>query len=137
MRATSTSCSTPPRTRRPLPEDPTMPDTPLRAAATLAELEQPAGFQRRHIGPDEAEQREMLRALGFDARAQLIDAVIPSAIRRKGAMGIGEPTGEGEALTKLRRIAEKNRVFKSFIGQGYYETYTPGVILRNVFQNPA
>jgi glycine dehydrogenase len=52
-------------------------------------------------------------------------------------MGLGAPRTEGEALSRLRRIAEKNAVFKSYIGQGYYETHTPGVILRNVFQNPA
>src|SRR5206468_3255678 len=75
--------------------------------------------------------------LGFASRAELIDATVPAAIRRKSPMGIGEPRTEGEALGELRRIAEKNRLFKSFIGQGYYETYTPGVILRNVFQNPA
>jgi glycine dehydrogenase len=56
---------------------------------------------------------------------------------RRGAAMTSAPETEGEALARLRRIAEKNLVFKSYIGQGYYETYTPGVILRNVFQNPA
>ncbi len=115
-----------------------MPDT-YRASArqTLPELEDHGAFERRHIGPDPAEQAAMLRALGFESRAALIDAVVPAAIRRKGVMDLGEPRTEGEALSRLRRIAEKNVVFKSYIGQGYYETYTPGVILRNVFQNPA
>jgi glycine dehydrogenase len=116
-----------------------MPDTPIRnrARESLEQLEDHGAFQRRHIGPDPADQAAMLRALGFDSRAALIDAVIPPAIRRKSPLELGEPRSEGEALSSLRRIAEKNRVFKSYIGQGYYETYTPGVILRNVFQNPA
>src|SRR6266849_109782 len=110
-----------------------MPDTPIRnrARETLAQLEDHGAFQRRHIGPDAADQAAMLRTLGFDSRAALIDAVIPRAIRRKSPLELGEPR------SSLRRIAEKNRVFKSYIGQGYHETYTPGVILRNVFQNPA
>ncbi len=116
-----------------------MPDTPQRASArqSLPELEDHAAFERRHIGPDPGEQAAMLGALGFESRAALIDAVVPAAIRRKSAMDVGAPHTEGEALSALRRIAEKNLVFKSYIGQGYYETYTPGVILRNVFQNPA
>ncbi len=116
-----------------------MPDTPARPqiSASLGDLEDHGAFQRRHIGPDAADQAAMLATLGFDSRQALIDAVVPKAIRRKRAMDVGEPRSEAEALTHLRAIAEKNQVFKSFIGQGYYETHTPGVILRNVFQNPA
>jgi glycine dehydrogenase len=104
---------------------------------TLAELEDPGAFERRHIGPDIADEAAMLGVLGFGSRAALIDAVVPAAIRRRSSMHVGAPRTEGEALSALRRIAEKNTVCKSYIGQGYYETYTPGVILRNVFQNPA
>ena len=114
-----------------------MPDTPVSSRATLEELEDHGAFQRRHIGPDAADEAVMLGVLGFGTRAELIDAVVPAAIRRRDAMGIGAPRAEGEALARLRGIAEKNLVFKSFIGQGYHETYTPGVILRNIFQNPA
>ena len=116
-----------------------MPDTPVRPhlSASLGDLEDHGAFQRRHIGPDAADQVAMLSALGFDSREALIDAVVPKSIRRKHAMEVGEPRSEAEALTHLRVIAEKNQVFKSYIGQGYYETHTPGVILRNVFQNPA
>ena len=116
-----------------------MPDTPLRSDqhASLAQLEDHGAFQRRHIGPDADDQAAMLATLGFASRAALIDAVIPASIRRKRAMDVGAPRTEGEALSALRRIAERNHVFKSYIGQGYYECYTPGVILRNVFQNPA
>ena len=117
----------------------TMPDMPIAAASmpTLAELEDHGAFARRHIGPDADDQAEMLAALGFGSRAELIDAVVPASIRRKQPMDIGAARTEGEALSTLRRIAEMNQVFKSYIGQGYYATYTPSVILRNVFQSPA
>ena len=114
-----------------------MPDIPARSAATLTELEDHAAFQRRHIGPDLQDEAAMLATLGFASRAALIDAVIPPAIRRKDAMGLGPATTEGAALSALRRIAETNEIYKSYIGQGYYATNTPGVILRNVFQSPA
>jgi len=114
-----------------------MPDTPVLRKATLADLEDHGAFARRHIGPDAAERAEMLGTLGYASLDELIDAVVPAAIRRRAPMGIGAPRTEGEALAALRAIAEKNLVFKSYIGQGYYQTYTPGVVLRNVFQNPA
>jgi glycine dehydrogenase len=116
-----------------------MPDTALTATepVPLEALEDHAAFERRHIGPDADDEAQMLALLGFASRATLMDAVVPKSIRRKSGMGIGAPRTEGEALSALRRIAEKNEVFRSFIGQGYYETHTPGVILRNVFQNPA
>jgi len=118
---------------------------PMNAAArgnrpTLAELEARDAFAARHIGPDAAEQQHMLKVLGYDTRAALIDAVVPAAIRRRDGMPLGEftePLTEEAALAKLRGLAGKNRVLKSFIGQGYYNTLTPGVILRNIFENPA
>ena len=115
------------------------PDTHLHAgiAASLAELDESAAFQRRHIGPDECDQEQMLALLGFASREALIDAAVPCAIRRKTRMDVGDPRGEGEALDALRRIAQKNQLFKSYIGQGYYGTHTPGVVLRNVFHSPA
>ncbi|QET03291.1 aminomethyl-transferring glycine dehydrogenase [Cupriavidus pauculus] len=117
---------------------------PTNAAAQsrpkLAELEARDAFAARHIGPDSAEQRHMLKVLGYESRAALIDAVIPAAIRRRDGMPLGEftaPLTEEAALAKLRGLASKNKVFKSFIGQGYYNTLTPGVVLRNIFENPA
>ncbi|CAG2149941.1 aminomethyl-transferring glycine dehydrogenase [Cupriavidus plantarum] len=117
---------------------------PTNAAAqsrpTLAELEARDAFSARHIGPDSAEQRHMLKVLGYETRAALIDAVIPAAIRRRDGMPLGEftaPLTEEAALARLRGLAGKNKVFKSFIGQGYYNTLTPGVVLRNIFENPA
>lgn len=107
---------------------------------TLAALEARDAFAERHIGPSSDEQATMLATLGYASRAALIDAVIPPAIRRRDGMRLGEftqPLTEEAALAKLRGIAGQNRVAKSLIGQGYYGTHTPGVILRNILENPA
>jgi len=116
-----------------------MPDTPIRRAAraTLAELEDHGAFRRRHIGPGAEERSAMLAALGYASTAELVDAAIPRGIRRRAPMELGAPRTEGEALSALRLVAGQNQVFVSYIGQGYYGTYTPTVIQRNVFQNPA
>jgi glycine dehydrogenase len=104
---------------------------------SLAVLEQHGDFVDRHIGTSEAEQAAMLKTLGFDSRAALIDAVVPPAIRLTRPLALPPAKGEQEALDALKAIARKNRVPKSFIGQGYYGTLTPAVILRNVMENPA
>src|SRR5262249_15449258 len=104
---------------------------------TLGELEQHRGFVDRHIASTEADQAEMLHALGFGARAELMDAIVPPAIRTRRPLALAGAKGEQEALDALKAIARENRVMKSFIGQGYYGTLTPGVILRNVLENPA
>lgn len=112
----------------------------LAARPTLAELEARDAFAERHIGPSPDEQAAMLATLGYASRAALIDAVIPPAIRRQDGMPLGEftqPLTEEAALAKLRGIAGQNRVVRSLIGQGYYGTHTPGVILRNILENPA
>ncbi|SFN04394.1 glycine dehydrogenase [Formivibrio citricus] len=103
----------------------------------LAQLEQRDDFIRRHIGTTDAEQQHMLAAIGYESRQTLIDAVIPAVIRRDAPMPLPAPRPENEALAELKALAARNQVFKSFIGQGYYGTHTPGVILRNVLENPA
>ncbi|HEU4845511.1 MAG TPA: aminomethyl-transferring glycine dehydrogenase, partial [Burkholderiaceae bacterium] len=107
---------------------------------SLTQLEARDAFLARHIGPDAAEQQAMLSVLGYASRAALIDALVPANIRNQGALPLGQysaPMPEQEALGKLKAIAAKNQVLKSLIGQGYYNTHTPGVILRNIFENPA
>jgi glycine dehydrogenase len=107
---------------------------------TMDELEARNAFASRHIGPDEAEQKLMLNLLGYASRDALIDAVVPASIRRRDGMSLGPFTDaltEEAALAKLKSIAAKNKVYKNFIGQGYYGTHTPAVILRNIFENPA
>ncbi|MFH1043617.1 MAG: aminomethyl-transferring glycine dehydrogenase [Pseudomonadota bacterium] len=103
--------------------------------ASLAELEQRDAFARRHIGPDAVEQAAMLSELGYATRAALIEAVVPAGIRE--ALEIGDARSEAGALAELKNIAAQNRVLRSFIGQGYYDTELPGVILRNLLESPA
>lgn len=107
---------------------------------SLTQLEARDAFIARHIGPEAAEQQQMLDVLGYASRAALIDAIVPPGIRNKSALPLGQffqPLPENEALAKLKGIAAKNKVLKSLIGQGYYNAHTPGVILRNIFENPA
>ncbi|MEK8050644.1 aminomethyl-transferring glycine dehydrogenase [Ideonella sp. DXS22W] len=107
------------------------------ALPSLAELENAAEFTARHIGPDADEQAQMLSTIGAASRRALIDAVMPAAIARSRPMDLPAPATEAQALAELRAIAAKNRVLKSFIGCGYHGTHTPGVILRNILENPA
>ncbi|WP_288092648.1 aminomethyl-transferring glycine dehydrogenase [Thiomonas sp.] len=103
----------------------------------LRDLEDAQAFQRRHIGPDAAEQQQMLSALGAEDLSGLMSAVIPAAIRRKQAFDLPAAIDEAQALSELRGIASVNRVMRSYIGQGYYNALMPGVIQRNVLENPA
>jgi glycine dehydrogenase len=93
-------------------------------------------FARRHIGPDEREQREMLAALRLPSLDALVDATVPTSIRRRAPLEIPAARTESECLDELRGLARQNQVFRSFLGQGYHDCHTPLVILRNVLQNP-
>ncbi len=103
----------------------------------LSILEDATEFHARHIGPDAVDESLMCAAIGVPSRTALIDAVVPPAIRRSAGMQLPEPITEAGALAELRSIASKNKLYKSFIGQGYHGTHTPGVILRNILENPA
>ena len=92
---------------------------------------------RRHIGPSPAEMADMLKAVGAASLDELIDAIVPEDIRLKVPLGWGKAESEQGVLTRLRAIADKNRVMTSFIGQGYHGTVTPPAIQRNIFENPA
>ena len=108
--------------------------------SSLTSLENHDAFISRHIGPSLADELSMLQFLGFNKRDDLINAVVPSNIRSKVKLPLGEYSiakGESEALNLLANIANKNKVFKSFIGQGYFNNITPGVIQRNILENPA
>lgn len=94
-------------------------------------------FVARHIGPREHEIRYMLRTLGYSSLDDLSTAVIPGSIADNQPLAIDEGVSEEQALEELRKIANKNRVMRSLIGQGYYGTHTPKVLLRNVLENPA
>ncbi|BEP61143.1 aminomethyl-transferring glycine dehydrogenase [Variovorax sp. V213] len=110
---------------------------PIPALPSLQQLENAEEFLARHIGIDAADETRMLPVIGSQTRAELIDGIVPAAIRRAKPMRLPAAITEADALAELKAIAAKNKVFKSFIGQGYYGTHTPGVILRNVLENPA
>ena len=93
-------------------------------------------FIRRHIGPSEKDQEKMLKDLNFKSLDEFINSTIPEKIQFKGELNIGEPNSEYEALRKLKAISKKNQIYSNFIGMGYYGTYTPYVILRNILENP-
>lgn len=93
-------------------------------------------FEKRHIGLSAADQQSMLNTIGVSSLEELISKTIPDHIRSQGDMDIPDAVTEYEYLTELKTIAAKNKVFKTYIGQGYYNTITPSVILRNVFHNP-
>ncbi|WNO03224.1 aminomethyl-transferring glycine dehydrogenase [Rhodoferax mekongensis] len=104
---------------------------------TLAQLENASEFQARHIGIFADDEAVMLQAIGEKSRSDLIASIVPASIARKSAMAIPAAITEAAALAELKAVAGKNKVLKSFIGQGYYGTHTPGVILRNILENPA
>ncbi|GAB1595395.1 aminomethyl-transferring glycine dehydrogenase [Lysobacter claricitrinus] len=104
---------------------------------SLRALEHHDGFIERHIGPNDAEIAQMLRTVGHDSLDAMTDAIVPGSIKSGNPLALPEPISEVEALAKIRAIASKNTVVRSFIGQGYYGTQTPNVILRNILENPA
>lgn len=98
--------------------------------------EQQNEFISRHIGPSENDELSMLKTIGCSGISELIDKTIPSSIRLASAVEVGNGMSENQYLENLKQIAQHNKVFKTYIGKGYYNTYTPSVILRNVFENP-
>ncbi|HET8819780.1 MAG TPA: glycine dehydrogenase (aminomethyl-transferring), partial [Xanthomonadaceae bacterium] len=106
-------------------------------SATLRELEHHDAFVERHIGPNDAEVATMLSVVGHDSLESLTDAIVPASIRSRSPLALPDAMTEVEALARIRERADRNRVFRTFIGQGYYGTHTPNVILRNILENPA
>ena len=93
-------------------------------------------FVSRHIGPRDSEIDEMLKAVGVKSIDELIDQTVPKGIRMEKPLNLPEPLSESEYLGKIKSLASKNKLFRTFIGMGYYGTHTPSVILRNIFENP-
>ncbi len=93
-------------------------------------------FVRRHIGSSDEEIQEMLETVGYDSLDALVDAVIPEEIRIKKPLNLGPPRGERELLAELKEIARQNKIYRSYIGMGYYNCVTPSIILRNILENP-
>jgi len=127
-----------------------MTTTPTSSKATTPASAQPGPldpldtFARRHLGPSTADERAMLAALGCGTMDELIASAIPAGIRMGRGLEIADPTnaqafpvrGEAETLGALKRLADMNQVWRSYIGMGYHDTITPPVILRNVLENP-
>ncbi|WP_374364680.1 aminomethyl-transferring glycine dehydrogenase [Piscinibacter sp.] len=109
----------------------------MSAHQPLRELENATEFVARHVGITEDGERHMLSAIGAASRRALIEAIVPAAIKRAAPMALPAPLTEAQALAELKQIAARNQLLKSFIGQGYHGTHTPGVILRNILENPA
>ena len=109
----------------------------MSALPSLDELENASELTARHIGPWADDEQHMLSVIGAASRSALIDAIVPRSIVRASPMDLPAPATEAQALAELKALAARNRVLKSFIGQGYHGTHTPGVIQRNILENPA
>ncbi|KRB69806.1 glycine dehydrogenase, partial [Kitasatospora sp. Root187] len=109
----------------------------MNAQPTLTELEQSSPFENRHIGPDAAAQEKMLAQVGYGSLDELSDAAVPDAIKSLTALGLPAGRSEAQVLAELRELADRNQVLQPMIGLGYYGTFTPPVILRNVLESPA
>src|SRR6187431_1774633 len=93
-------------------------------------------FETRHIGPDAHQTEEMLKVVKAKSVAELIEQTVPSSIRLKSPLNLPAAKSEFQFLNDFKQIASRNKVYKSYIGTGYYNTITPGVILRNILENP-
>lgn len=98
--------------------------------------QQSCEFIRRHIGPGEQETKQMLKVTGVSSTNELISQTVPAGIRMDHTLNIPAAMNEHEYLQHIKEISLRNKVFKNYIGQGYYDTITPSVILRNIFENP-
>ncbi len=103
---------------------------------SLTQLENHQEFVQRHIGPSEQESLDMLKALGLNSLEELIEQTVPKKIQLPEPLPLPEAKSEQDALDYLKQVAQKNKVYKSYIGMGYYDVKTPTVILRNVLENP-
>ncbi len=106
------------------------------SSVSLAQLEQKNAFIRRHIGPGEEEVQAMLAKVGAESLDDLMAQTVPAAIQLDKPIEVGEGETEVNALAELKAVAGKNKINRSFIGMGYYDTHVPNVILRNVLENP-
>ena len=98
--------------------------------------QQSTEFRRRHIGINEAELQKMLQTIGVSSLDELINKTVPAPIRMQKPLSLPAAMSENEYLQHIKEVCIKNKIFKNYIGQGYYDTITPSVILRNVFENP-
>ncbi|OZI71739.1 aminomethyl-transferring glycine dehydrogenase [Bordetella genomosp. 12] len=100
-------------------------------------LDTHSDFIPRHIGPSDADQAKMLAVIGCASLDALIEEVVPPRIRNEAPLALPASRSEPDVLAELKQVAARNKVFRNYIGQGYYGTHTPNVVLRNVLENPA
>ena len=93
-------------------------------------------FARRHIGPDESQVQAMLKSLGYESLTSLTDVAVPKSIHLERPLALNDALTEHEALAKLRRLARRNKLYRSYIGLGYHNCHVPPVIQRNILENP-
>lgn len=105
-------------------------------SASVNQLAHHNEFVGRHIGPDAQQTNAMLNTLGVSSLSELIEKTVPDSIRLKGELNLADAVSEADALSTLKAIASKNRIFKTYIGMGYHDTHVPLVVLRNVLENP-
>ena len=103
---------------------------------SISNLDPVDTFVRRHIGSSDSAIEQMLETLGLESLDAMTDAVLPAGIRLAGRLALDAPRAESEVLDELQEMAGRNAVFRSFIGMGYHDCLVPGVILRNVLENP-
>ncbi|MYD77419.1 MAG: glycine dehydrogenase (aminomethyl-transferring), partial [Gammaproteobacteria bacterium] len=103
---------------------------------SLIELESVNDFVRRHIGPGAVQVQQMLDELGIDSLKTLIEQTVPKNLLTSEPLHLEVPVGENETISYIRRMRERNQVFTSMIGMGYHATILPGVIRRNIFEDP-
>lgn len=111
--------------------------TMLKKNQMLSDPDNSLDFVSRHIGPRPAHQAMMLNELGANTCSELIDQIVPASISMNSCLTVKEGCTENQALSELREIAERNQTYQSFIGQGYYNCFTPSVIKRNILESPA
>ena len=93
-------------------------------------------FSRRHIGIDQKVSAEMLKDIGFSSMDDFIQSIVPKNIYSPESLNLSSELSEEEALRYLEKISKKNKVYKTYIGQGFYNSVTPAPIIRNIFENP-
>lgn len=109
----------------------------MQLSANYNDLTSHDEFIARHIGPSAAEHQQMLASMGFSNMSDFIAAVVPASIRLDGELDLEDAKSEDEVLAELKALAKQNKVFRTHIGQGYYNSHTPKVVLRNILENPA
>src|SRR5690606_17023591 len=111
--------------------------TRLRSKTMYSELDPNTEFQGRHIGPSTEDQARMLEAIGAASVSELIHDIVPASILDEAPLDVPGPFSESAALARIKGIAQRNEIYRNYIGQGYYGTHVPNVILRNILENPA